>query len=69
MNECVKCNYSTGDGICLHESARSPAGNFPNLTTQENRSYIDTPGRYCGREGRFWAPRSLPFPSAPQEAA
>lgn len=69
MNECAKCNYSTEDGICLHESARSPAGNFPNLTTAENRAFTDVTGRYCGREGRFWAPRPLAMPSAPQEAA
>lgn len=67
MRECRDCNYSTSDGICLHESARDPSGTHPNLSTAENRAFVDTQGRYCGREGRFWMARDLVWPSAPIE--
>ena len=65
MRECRDCNYSTDDGICLHESARDPSGTHPNLSTAENRAYVDS--RHCGRDGRFWAARDPVWPSAPTE--
>jgi len=67
MNLCRDCNFCSSDDICLHESARDPSGTHPNLTTAENRSYVDAQGRFCGREGRFWQAKDLVWPSAPVE--
>jgi hypothetical protein len=66
MRECRDCNYSTDDGICLHESARDPSGTHPNLSTcRKPRLCLNS--RHCGREGRFWQARALVWPSAPTE--